>query len=48
MIVATIPDWHAVNVLFFHTPKGKLDANDKLFKMIVSTTEVVVQSAKNR
>ena len=30
-------DWHAVNVLFFHTPKGKLDANDKLFKMIAST-----------
>ena len=30
-------DWHAVNVLFFHAPKGKLDANDKLFKMIAST-----------
>lgn len=30
-------DWHAVNVLFFHTPKGQLDANDKLFKMIAST-----------
>lgn len=30
-------DWHAVNVLFFHAPKGKLDANDKLFKMIASS-----------
>jgi hypothetical protein len=30
-------DWHAVSVLFFHAPKGKLDANDKLFKMIAST-----------
>jgi hypothetical protein len=30
-------DWHAVNVLFFHTPKGKLDANDRLFKMVAST-----------
>ncbi|WP_348262890.1 hypothetical protein P8935_24260 [Telmatobacter sp. DSM 110680] len=30
-------DWHAVNVLFFRTPKGQLDANDKLFKMIAST-----------
>jgi hypothetical protein len=30
-------DWHAVNVLFFHTPKGQLDANDKLFKMILGT-----------
>ena len=30
-------DWHAVNVMFFHAPKGKLDANDKLFKMIAST-----------
>jgi hypothetical protein len=30
-------DWHAVNILFFHAPKGQLDANDKLFKMIAST-----------
>ena len=30
-------DWHAVNLLFFRTPKGQLDANDKLFKMIAST-----------
>jgi cysteine rich repeat protein len=30
-------DWHAVNLLFFRTPKGKLDANDKLFKLIAST-----------
>src|ERR1700722_9386034 len=30
-------EWHAVNVLFFHAPKGKLDGNDKLFKIIAST-----------
>jgi hypothetical protein len=30
-------DWHAVNVLFFRAPKGKLDGNEKLFKMIAST-----------
>jgi Cysteine rich repeat len=30
-------DWHAVNVLFFRAPKGQLDANDKLFKLIAST-----------
>jgi hypothetical protein len=30
-------DWHAVNVMTFGTPKGKLDANDKLFKLILST-----------
>jgi hypothetical protein len=30
-------DWHAVNVMFFRTPKGKLDANEKLFKVIAST-----------
>ena len=30
-------DWHAVSVLFFRVPKGQLDANDKLFKMIAST-----------
>ena len=45
IVVNTIPgngrgsayDWHAVNVVFFRTPKGQLEANDKLFKMIVST-----------
>lgn len=45
IVVHTIPaggrgaayDWHAVNLLFFKTPKGKLDANDRLFKMIAST-----------
>jgi hypothetical protein len=30
-------DWHAVNVMSFRTPKGKLDANDRLFKLIVTT-----------
>ena len=30
-------DWHAVNVMSFRTPKGQLDANDRLFKLIVST-----------
>ncbi len=30
-------DWHAVNLLFFRAPKGQLDANDKLFKMMAST-----------
>jgi len=30
-------DWHAVNVMFFRAPKGQLDANDRLFKLIVST-----------
>jgi Cysteine rich repeat len=30
-------DWHAVNLLFFRTPKGQLDANDKLFKLIAGT-----------
>jgi hypothetical protein len=30
-------DWHAVNVMFFRTPKGQLDANDRLFKLIAST-----------
>jgi hypothetical protein len=30
-------DWHAVNVLFFRAPKGQLEANDKLFKLIMST-----------
>jgi hypothetical protein len=30
-------DWHAVNVMLFRTPKGQLDANDRLFKLIAST-----------
>jgi Cysteine rich repeat len=30
-------DWHAVNVMSFRTPKGQLDANDRLFKLIAST-----------
>ncbi len=45
IVVNTIPgsgrgaayDWHAVNVLFFRVPKGQLEANDKLFKLIMST-----------
>jgi hypothetical protein len=34
---ATAYDWHAIRVMFFRTPKGQLDANDKLFKLIAST-----------
>jgi hypothetical protein len=30
-------DWHATNVMYLRTPKGKLDANDKLFKLIAGT-----------
>jgi hypothetical protein len=30
-------DWHAVNIMIFGTLKGKLDANEKLFKLIAST-----------
>jgi hypothetical protein len=30
-------DWHAINVMLLRTPQGKLDANDKLFKLIAST-----------
>jgi hypothetical protein len=30
-------DWHAVNVMSFRTPKGQLDANDRLFKLMAST-----------
>jgi hypothetical protein len=30
-------DWHATNIMNLRTPKGKLDANDKLFKLIAST-----------
>jgi hypothetical protein len=30
-------DWHAVNVMSFGAPKGKLDANEKLFKLMIGT-----------
>ncbi len=30
-------DWHAVNALFFRAPKGQLDSNDRLFKLIATT-----------
>ena len=30
-------DWHAVNLLFFYAPKGQLDSNDKLFKLMMSS-----------
>jgi len=30
-------DWHAVNVMIFFAPKGQLDSNDKLFKLITSS-----------
>jgi hypothetical protein len=30
-------DWHAIMVMSLRTPKGQLDANDKLFKLIAST-----------
>jgi hypothetical protein len=30
-------DWHAINIMNLRTPKGQLDANDKLFKLIAST-----------
>jgi hypothetical protein len=30
-------DWHAIMVMYLRTPKGQLDANDKLFKLIAST-----------
>jgi hypothetical protein len=30
-------DCHAIMVMFYRTPKGKLDANDKLLKLIAST-----------
>jgi len=47
IVVRTIPgggrgslyDWHAYNVLFLHAPKGQLDSNDRLFKLIASTIE---------
>jgi len=34
---ATAYDWHAIKVMFFRTPTGQLDANDRLFKLIAST-----------
>jgi hypothetical protein len=34
---ATAYDWHAVRVMLFRTLKGKLDSNDRLFKLIAST-----------
>jgi hypothetical protein len=30
-------DWHAIYVMSLRAPKGRLDANDKLFKLIAST-----------
>jgi hypothetical protein len=30
-------DWHAIDVLVLRTPKGQLDANDKLFNLIAGT-----------
>jgi hypothetical protein len=30
-------DWHAVNLLFFYAPKGQLDSNDRLFKLMMSS-----------
>jgi hypothetical protein len=30
-------DWHAINIMYLRTPKGQLDANDKLFKLIAGT-----------
>jgi hypothetical protein len=33
----TAYDWHAVMVMDFRAPKGKLDSNDRLFKLIAST-----------
>ena len=34
---ATAYDWHAIMVTFFQAPKGKLDSNDRLFKLMLST-----------
>ena len=34
---ATVYDWHAIRVMSFRSPKGKLDSNDRLFKLIAST-----------
>jgi hypothetical protein len=32
-------DWHAVYVMSLRTPKGQLDANDKVFQLIASTIQ---------
>jgi hypothetical protein len=45
IVVRTLPgsgrgasyDWHAIMLMSLRTPKGQLDANDKLFKLIAST-----------
>jgi hypothetical protein len=46
VVVRTVPggggrgamyDWHVILVMAFRAPKGKLDDNDKLFKLIAST-----------
>jgi len=45
MVVRSIPtggrgaayDWHANMVMFYRAPKGQLEANDRLFKLIAST-----------
>lgn len=34
-------DWHAMMVMFLRAPKGQLDANDKLFKLIASSIRPV-------
>jgi hypothetical protein len=33
----TAYDWDAIDSMVFRAPKGKLDANDKLFKLMAST-----------
>jgi hypothetical protein len=47
---ATAYDWHAIKVMSFRTPKGQLDANEKLFKLITSTIrpEPAWQQASNQ
>jgi hypothetical protein len=30
-------DWHAIDIMYLRTPKGQLDANDKLFKLIANS-----------
>jgi hypothetical protein len=30
-------DWHAIDIMYLRTPKGQLDANDKLFRLIAGT-----------
>jgi hypothetical protein len=36
-------DWHAIYVMSLRTPQGKLDANDKVFKLIASTIQTQPQ-----